>query len=72
MITVRTFTQEDHATPESPDEPVIRMTISGRADLQKLQALLNRSLNCAPEFGQEWFELSDRLNDFLAARGVRR
>jgi hypothetical protein len=34
-------------------------------DILKFQALLNRGLNCAPEFGKDWFELSARLDEFV-------
>ena len=46
--------------------------VTGRADLLKLQALLDRALNCAPEFGADWFELSDRLDQFLTDQGISR
>ena len=56
-----------------PEEyPALVITISGNQDLQKLQALLNRSLNCAPEFGVDWFALSDRLDQFLTEQGISR
>lgn len=68
MIHVRTWTG-DEITKE---EPTIQFTLTGRADLLKLQALLDRALNCAPEFGEDWFALSDRLDQFLAAQGISR
>jgi len=64
MIYVRTF-----SAVEAPD-PLLQITISGTQDLQKLQALLNRSLNCAPEFGPDWFALSDRLEQFMTANNI--
>lgn len=48
------------------EDPTLQITITGMGDLKKLKELLNRSLNCAPEFGKDWFELSDRLEKFLA------
>lgn len=47
------------------EEPRIMFHVIGKPDLLKLQELLNRSLNCAPEFGRDWFELSDKLEAFL-------
>lgn len=68
MIHVRTWTG-DEITKE---DPTIQFTLTGRTDILKLQALLNRSLNCAPEFGKDWFELSDRLDQFLEQQNIRR
>jgi hypothetical protein len=68
MIHVRTWIGDDIA----PEDPTIQITLTGRADLLKLQALLSRALNCAPEFGQDWFELSDRLEKFLEQHNIRR
>ena len=66
MITVKTFTD-----PES-QEVTVGVAFTGRTDLLKLQALLQRALNCAPEFGLDWFELSDRLDAYLEAKGIHR
>ena len=68
MIHVRTWVGDDVV----PEDPTLHFYISGRADLLKLQALLDRALNCAPEFGEDWFALSDRLDQFLAAQGISR
>lgn len=68
MIHVRTWVGDDVV----PEDPTIQFTLTGRADLLKLQALLDRALNCAPEFGVDWFELSDRLDQFLTAQGISR
>lgn len=54
------------------EDPAIRIWITGRVDLLKLQALLGRALNCAPEFGEDWFALSDKLDKFLAAQNIHR
>lgn len=55
--------------PDEPvqDDPTIQITISGKRELLKLQALLNRALNCAPEFGKDWFDLSAELDEFLTS-----
>jgi len=66
MIHVRTWTGDDITN----EDPTIQFTITGRADLQKLQALLNRSLNCAPEFGEDWFALADKLEKFMIANKI--
>lgn len=50
----------------------LRIWVTGRADLLKLQALLDRALNCAPEFGADWFALSDKLDQFLTEQGISR
>jgi hypothetical protein len=55
----------------APEDAAIRIWVIGRTDLLKLQALLDRALNCAPEFGSEWFELSDRLNQFLTQQNIK-
>lgn len=66
MIHVRAWSGDENA----PEDPTIQITISGSQDLQKLQALLNRSLNCAPEFGTDWFQFSDKLEQFMVAKGI--
>ena len=68
MIHVRTWVGDDVV----PEDPTIQFTLTGRADLLKLQALLDRALNCAPEFGADWFSLSDKLDQFLIAQGISR
>lgn len=52
-------------------DPAIRMWVTGRADILKLQALVNRALGCAPEFGAEWFKLSDDLDKFIAENNIK-
>lgn len=49
------------------EDPTLQITISGVDELTKLYGLLQRSLNCAPEFGKDWFALSDKLEQFLAS-----
>ncbi len=68
MIHVRAWTG-DEITKE---DPTLQFTITGRTDLLKLQALLDRALNTAPEFGQDWFDLSAKLDQFLAAQNIHR
>ena len=68
MIHVRTWVGDDVV----PEDPTLHFYVSGRADLLKLQALLDRALNCAPEFGADWFALADRLDKFLAAQNIHR
>ena len=68
MIHARTWTGDDITN----EDPTIQFTLTGRADLLKLQALLDRALNCAPEFGADWFSLSDKLDQFLIAQGISR
>lgn len=68
MIHVRAWTGDDITN----EDPTIQFTLTGRTDLLKLQALLDRALNCAPEFGADWFELSDRLDQFLTDQGISR
>jgi hypothetical protein len=64
MITVHTY-----PALTAQMEPSIKIELTDR-DLLKFQALLNRGLNCAPEFGKDWFELSDRLDQFLLQHHV--
>ena len=60
------------AQADIPPEPAyLRFTVSGREDLLKLYALLDRALNCAPEFGADWFALSDHLAQFITDQNIR-
>ena len=61
MIHVRTW-NGDSTTKEAP---TVQVTMTGLQDLKKLQALLNRALNTVPEFGEDWFEFSDKLTEYL-------
>jgi hypothetical protein len=47
------------------EDPTLQFTLTGRSDILKLQAVLARCLNTAPEFGKDWFELSDRVDQFI-------
>ena len=67
MIHARAWTGDDITN----EEPTLQFTITGRADLLKLQALLDRALNCAPDFGDDWFALSDKLGQFLEEQNIR-
>ena len=46
-------------------EPSLKITISSLQDLKKLQILLNRALNVVPEFGEDWFNLCDKLTEYI-------
>ena len=52
------------------DNPVLHISLVGTADIQKFRSLLGRALNCAPEFGADWFTLADRVDQFLAVHDV--
>ena len=52
------------------EDPTIQLTITGRSDILKLQAVLARCLNTAPEFGKDWFELSDRVDHFILKNSI--
>lgn len=62
MIRITTLSGTDLHTPE---DPAIRMWVTGRSDILKLQALVNRALNTAPEFGEDWFALAAGLDKFI-------
>jgi len=53
-------------------EPVLHLSFVGVLELKRLQSLLARSLNCAPEFGKDYFELSDRLDSLIASHELSR
>ena len=61
---------DENGDPVFTEDATIQFTITGKQDLQKLQALLNRSLNCAPEFGADWFTLADKLEKFMIANNI--
>lgn len=63
MIHVRAWKGDENA----PEDPTLQITLTTKPDLLKFQELLRRSLNCAPEFGKDWFELSDKLDNFLTS-----
>lgn len=65
-MTIHTRTYGSITEPNSPEEPTLQLIFTGK-DLLKFQALLNRALNTAPEFGKDWFTLSSRLDNFLAS-----
>jgi hypothetical protein len=68
MIHIHTCSGTD---PNSPEPRNVKITLTEK-DMLKFQALLNRALNCAPEFGKDWFELSDRLDQFLLEHPVNK
>ena len=51
--------------PGINEDPKIQVTLTGLQDLRKFQAFLNRALNVAPEFGEDWFKLCDKLTEYL-------
>ena len=53
------------STPENPEQPVLHLSFVGTKTIQELYDLIQRSLNCAPEFGKDWFELSDGIEKIL-------
>jgi hypothetical protein len=55
----------------APEDHSVRIWVTGRTDLLKLQALIHRALNTAPEFGAEWFKLADDLEKFIAEQGIK-
>lgn len=46
-------------------DPILHFSLIGKENILKLQVALARCLNTAPEFGKDWFELSDRLDQFI-------
>ena len=71
MIYARTYQGVSKADADimdiPPEDPSLQLIFTSREDIQSFYALLQRSLNCAPEFGKDWFALSDRLEKFLAS-----
>ena len=49
-------------------EPVLHLSFVGVQELIRLKDLLSRSLNCAPEFGKDYFELADKLDTLIASQ----
>lgn len=56
-----------HTTQESKLSLSVNLS---EQSIKQFQALLNRALNCAPEFGADWFELSSRLDQFIAKHNL--
>jgi len=54
----------------APEDPTLQLTITTIPDLQEFLAILNRALNCAPEFNPDWFKLADGLEKFITAAGT--
>ena len=44
----------------------LQFSLVGLPTVQKFKELLDRSLNCSPEFGKEWFDLADKVEEFIA------
>jgi hypothetical protein len=70
MIYARTYQgiskQDADIMDIPPEEPSFQLIFTSSEDIKSFYLLLQRSLNCAPEFGKDWFELSDKLEKFLA------
>ena len=60
-MTIRVLVR--HSDPIS--DPTLEITLTGLQDLKKFQILLNRALKVAPEFGEDWFQLCDKLTEYL-------
>lgn len=43
----------------------LQIAFVGKTDIQRFYDLIQRSLNCAPEFGKDWFQLSDGIEKLL-------
>lgn len=68
MIRITTLSGTDlHA----PEDPAVRLWVTGRADILKLQALIHRALNTAPEFGEDWFKLAEDLEKFIGEQNIK-
>jgi len=66
MIHVRTsLSPEVHGQPAVGD-PTVHISFVGVEQIAKFEKLINKAINCAPEYGQEWFQLADNLHSFLA------
>lgn len=48
-----------------PELMNLQIAFVGKEDIQKFYKLLQRSLNCNPEAGPDWFELSDKIEKLL-------
>lgn len=57
--------------PLAPEDHSVRIWVTGRTDLLKLQTLIHRALNTAPEFGAEWFTLAEKLDKFVAENRLK-
>lgn len=71
MIHARPQASYYNSDAEVQEESILHISLVSLPTLKKFQELLNRSLNCAPEFGDEWFQLSDRLATFIASEESR-
>lgn len=59
-----------HAPTPQGAGPVLEISLVGIPNILKLQIALQRCLNTAPEFGKDWFDLSDRLDQFIRDHGL--
>lgn len=69
MIHVRAmaaYTDRDqHGDVIMSESSTLQFSLVGLETIKKFQELLNRSLNCSPEFGQDWFDLADKVEAFI-------
>ena len=70
MIHVRAmaaYTDRDSdGTVIMSESSTLQFSLVGLDTIKKFRELLNRSLNCSPEFGQDWFALADKVDSFIA------
>lgn len=69
MIHVRAMAaykdRDQHGDVIMAEDSTLQFSLVGLGTIKKFRELLNRSLNCAPDFGSDWFELSDRVDTFI-------
>ena len=70
MIHVRAMAayadKDSDGTVIASESSTLQFSLVGLDTIKKFRELLNRSLNCSPEFGSDWFDLSDRVDTFIA------
>ena len=59
-----------HAPAITGAGPVLEISLVGSVNILKFQAALARCLNTAPDFGPDWFELSDRVDQFILEHSI--
>ncbi len=69
MIHVRAMAsyadRDQHGDVIMSESATLQFSLVGLETIKKLDQLLDRSLNCAPEFGEDWFQLSDKVKEFI-------
>lgn len=66
MIHVRASGSYYNSDAETQENSTLHFSLVGLDTIKKFRELLNRSLNCSPEFGQDWFALADKVDSFIA------